>query len=72
MSSKALARAIVRRSKLLVLDEATSAIDYDTDAVIQQSLRTELPRDVTIITIAHRLRTVLDSDKIVRSLLVVR
>jgi ABC-type multidrug transport system fused ATPase/permease subunit len=61
----ALARAIVRQSKLLVLDEATSAIDYQTDAVIQASLRTELKRDVTVITVAHRLQTVMDSDKIV-------
>lgn len=45
----ALARALVRQSKLLILDEATSAIDYDTDAIIQNSLRTELGKDVTLI-----------------------
>jgi ABC-type multidrug transport system fused ATPase/permease subunit len=39
--------------------------DYETDAVIQSSLRTELKSDVTVITVAHRLQTVLDSDKIV-------
>ncbi|KAJ7167899.1 P-loop containing nucleoside triphosphate hydrolase protein [Mycena filopes] len=60
----ALARAIVRDSKLLILDEATSAIDYKTDSVIQTSLRTELKSDVTVITVAHRLQTILDSDKI--------
>ncbi|KAK7041927.1 hypothetical protein VNI00_008909 [Paramarasmius palmivorus] len=60
----ALARAIVRGSKLLILDEATSAIDYKTDTVIQQALRNELGKDVTLITVAHRLRTVMDSDKI--------
>lgn len=60
----ALARAIVRGSKLLILDEATSAIDYETDTVIQKSLRTELGNDVTLITIAHRLQTIMDSDKI--------
>ncbi|KAJ7578270.1 P-loop containing nucleoside triphosphate hydrolase protein [Mycena floridula] len=60
----ALARAIVRNSKLLILDEATSAIDYKTDAVIQQTLRTELKNDVTVITIAHRLQTIMDADKI--------
>jgi ABC-type multidrug transport system fused ATPase/permease subunit len=61
----ALARAIVRQSKLLVLDEATSAIDYETDTIIQASLRTELKSDVTVLTVAHRLQTVADSDKIV-------
>jgi ABC-type multidrug transport system fused ATPase/permease subunit len=55
----------VRESKLLILDEATSAIDYKTDSVIQTSLRTELKSDVTVITVAHRLQTILDSDKIV-------
>ncbi|GJE96044.1 multidrug resistance-associated ABC transporter [Phanerochaete sordida] len=59
----ALARAIVRRSKLLILDEATSAIDYETDAIIQRSLRNEL-KDVTVITVAHRLQTIMDYDKI--------
>ncbi|KAJ6559868.1 P-loop containing nucleoside triphosphate hydrolase protein [Mycena capillaripes] len=60
----ALARAIVRESKLLILDEATSAIDYKTDSVIQASLRKELKSDVTVLTVAHRLQTILDSDKI--------
>jgi ABC-type multidrug transport system fused ATPase/permease subunit len=60
----ALARAILRGSKLLILDEATSAIDYKTDAIIQNSLRTQLGSDVTIITIAHRLQTIMDADKI--------
>lgn len=60
----ALARAIVRESKLLILDEATSAIDYKTDAVIQESLRKELKKDVTVLTVAHRLQTIMDSDKI--------
>jgi len=60
----ALARAIVRGSKLLVLDEATSAIDYKTDEVIQSSLRHELNTDVSLITVAHRLQTIMDADKI--------
>ncbi|KAJ7747233.1 hypothetical protein B0H16DRAFT_1692432 [Mycena metata] len=60
----ALARALVRGSKLLILDEATSAIDYKTDAVIQSSLRTELPADTTLLIVAHRLQTIMDADKI--------
>ncbi|KAK7461891.1 hypothetical protein VKT23_008323 [Stygiomarasmius scandens] len=60
----ALARAIVRGSKLLILDEATSAIDYKTDSIIQSSLRNELKGDVTLITVAHRLQTIMDADKI--------
>ncbi|KAI0697137.1 multidrug resistance-associated ABC transporter [Cytidiella melzeri] len=60
----ALARAIVRQSKLLILDEATSAIDYETDTVIQASLRQQLGKDVTLLTVAHRLQTIMDADKI--------
>ncbi|KXN81115.1 ATP-binding cassette transporter abc4 [Leucoagaricus sp. SymC.cos] len=60
----ALARAIVRGSKLLILDEATSAIDHKTDTAIQTSLRHELGHDTTVITIAHRLQTIMDADKI--------
>ncbi|KAI8986290.1 P-loop containing nucleoside triphosphate hydrolase protein [Trametes punicea] len=60
----ALARAILRQSKLLILDEATSAIDYEIDTIIQNSLRRELGKDVTILTIAHRLQTIMDADKI--------
>jgi ABC-type transport system involved in Fe-S cluster assembly fused permease/ATPase subunit len=44
---------------------ATSAIDYETDTVIQNSLRTNLGSDVTLFTIAHRLQTIMDADKIV-------
>ncbi|KAH9166806.1 hypothetical protein EDB89DRAFT_2115743 [Lactarius sanguifluus] len=55
----ALARAIVRGSKLLILDE-----DYETDMIIQTSLRTELKGDVTLITVAHRLQTIIDADKV--------
>ena len=46
-----------------VADETTT--DYETDAIIQKSLRTELGKDVTLLTVAHRLQTIMDSDKIV-------
>ncbi|KZS96534.1 P-loop containing nucleoside triphosphate hydrolase protein [Sistotremastrum niveocremeum HHB9708] len=59
----ALARAILRRSKIVILDEATAAIDHDTDHAIQESLRTEF-KDTTVITVAHRLQTIMHSDKI--------
>ncbi|KAF7296042.1 Multidrug resistance-associated ABC transporter [Mycena kentingensis (nom. inval.)] len=59
----ALARAVVRESKLLILDEATSGIDFATDAIIQNTLRNEL-KGVSVLTIAHRLKTIMDFDKI--------
>ncbi|KAF9560869.1 multidrug resistance-associated ABC transporter [Agrocybe pediades] len=60
----ALARAMIRGSKLLILDEATSAIDYKTDAIIQNTLRSQLDSGVTIITVAHRLQTIMDADRV--------
>ncbi|KAF9243735.1 hypothetical protein BU15DRAFT_71860 [Melanogaster broomeanus] len=59
----ALARAMVRGSKIIILDEATSAIDYKTDSAIQSSLRHEM-QNVTQLIIAHRLQTIIDADKI--------
>lgn len=44
---------------------ATSAIDYETDNIIQTSLRSKLDKDVTLLTVAHRLQTIMDSDRIV-------
>jgi ABC-type transport system involved in Fe-S cluster assembly fused permease/ATPase subunit len=46
---------------------ATSSIDHETDAIIQNSLRHKLDRDITIIIVAHRLQTIMDADKIVRA-----
>lgn len=63
-----LCRALVRKSKLMLLDEATASMDYETDQGIQQVLRKELNehgRDRTLVTIAHRLKTIIDYDKVV-------
>jgi ABC-type multidrug transport system fused ATPase/permease subunit len=59
-----LARAVIRQSPILVLDEATSNVDADTDAAMQKLLRSEF-RDRTMISVVHKLQTVLDFDRVI-------
>ena len=58
-----LGRVLLKRNKILVLDEATASIDSATDAILQRIIRQEFS-ECTVITVSHRVRTVIDSDMV--------
>ena len=58
-----LARALLQKSKIIIMDEATANVDFRTDRLIQEVIRHKF-RDCTVLTIAHRLNTIVDYDKV--------
>uniref|UniRef100_A0A8H7XJS6 Multidrug resistance-associated ABC transporter n=1 Tax=Psilocybe cubensis TaxID=181762 RepID=A0A8H7XJS6_PSICU len=60
----AMARALIRRSPIIIFDEATSSIDFETDSIIQATIREEFSGSL-LLTVAHRLRTIIDYDRLI-------
>jgi ABC-type multidrug transport system fused ATPase/permease subunit len=60
-----LARALLQNTKILVLDEATASVDIETDRILQKMLKGDVLKGRTTITVAHRIETILDSNRVV-------